>query len=338
MHKLSKSQTQEIISLLVSGHSYTAIQKKTGHRRATISHICADNCPDINKSSGGHPAKLTDANVAYAKHLMCMGKAKNPSQAAKTLQNITNQTICTKTLHHQLKKLGMKSVVKKKRPLLTARHRRARLEFAERHLEWTVDNWKRVWWSDETKINRFGSDGRTYVWIEAGEELSDRMVEGTVKFGGGNLMMWGCMSWEGIGFACRIEGKMDADLYVSILEDEFQQSLEFYGLEIEDIIFQQDNDPKHTSAKAKKWFQDHNVHVLKWPAQSPDLNPIEYLWHYLKRRLNEYDEPARGVQELWERVQELWDKIAKEECQKLIESMPNRVKAVYKAKGGYTKY
>ena len=66
--------------------------------------------------------------------------------------------------------------------------------------------------------------------------------------------MWGCMSWEGIGFACRIEGKMDADLYVSILEDEFQQSLEFYGLEIEDVIFQQDNDPKHTSAKAKKWF------------------------------------------------------------------------------------
>ena len=189
MHKLSKSQTQEIISLLLSGHSYTAIQKKTGHGRATISHICADNCPDINKSSGGHPAKLTDANVAYAKHLIHMGKAKNPSQAAKVLQNITNQTICTKTLHHQLKKLGMKSVVKKKRPLLTARHRRARLEFAERHLEWTVDDWKRVWWSDDTKINCLGSDGRTYVWKEAGEELSDRMVEGAVKSRCGNLMM-----------------------------------------------------------------------------------------------------------------------------------------------------
>ena len=68
--------------------------------------------------------------------------------------------------------------------------------------------------------------------------------------------------------------------------------------------FSADNDPKHTSAKAKKWFQDHNVRVLKWPAQSPDLNPIEHLWNYIKRMLNEYDEPARGVQELWERVQE----------------------------------
>ena len=67
--------------------------------------------------------------------------------------------------------------------------------------------------------------------------------------------------------------------------------------------------------------EDHNVKVLKWPAQSPDLNPIEHLWHYIKRMLNEYDEPAKGVQELW-------DKIAKEECQKLIESRPNRVKYI----------
>ena len=63
-----------------------------------------------------------------------------------------------------------------------------------------MDDWKRVWWSDDTKINCLGSDGRTYVWKEAGEELSDRMVEGAVKFRGGNLMMWVYMSWEAIGF------------------------------------------------------------------------------------------------------------------------------------------
>ena len=75
-----------------------------------------------------------------------------------------------------------------------------------------------------------------------------------------------------------------------------------------------------------------------WPAQSPDLNPIEHLWNYVKNKLKEFDEPPNGVQELWERVEELWDKIPAAECQKLIESMPRRVQAVYKAKGGYTKY
>jgi hypothetical protein len=232
----------------------------------------------------------------------------------------------------------MKAVVKKKVPQLFKRHRRARLDFALAHQHWTVEDWKRVVWSDETKINRLGSDGRKWAWKKSGEGLSDRLVEGTLKFGGGSLMMWGCMLWEGVGFSCKIDGKMDGDLYVAILEDELQNSLDHYGKSTDDIIFQQDNDPKHTCKKAKAWFQDNGFKVLAWPAQSPDLNPIEHLWHHLKRRLGQYEKPPGGIQELWERVEVEWEKIDAAACQNLIESMPRRVSAVIKAKGGYTKY
>ena len=77
---------------------------------------------------------------------------------------------------------------------------------------------------------------------------------------------------------------------------------------------------------------------MDWPAQSPDLNPIEHLWGCFKRRLTEHENPSNGIYELWERVQVKWDRILVEECQKLIESMPRRVQAVLKAKGGYIKY
>jgi len=116
--------------------------------------------------------------------------------------------------------MGMRAVAKVKKPLLKPHHKSARMDFAEKYLHWTVEDWKRVIWSDETKINRFGSDGRQWAWKKKGERLSERLVQPTVKFGGGSLMMWGCMSWKGVGYATRIEGRMDADLYVSILEDE----------------------------------------------------------------------------------------------------------------------
>jgi len=90
------------------------------------------------------------------------------------------------------------------------------------------------------------------VWKKQGEALSDRLVDGTLKYGGGSLMMWGCFCWDGVGYACKIDGKMDKELYCRILDDYLLDSIEYYGLERNNIIFQQDNDPKHTSNLAKE--------------------------------------------------------------------------------------
>lgn len=266
------------------------------------------------------------------------GKAANAVEATNYINTIIPTPVSSETVRRVLRKKSFKAVVKKKKPLLSARHRQRRLAFAQKYREWTVEDWKRVIWSDETKINRFGSDGRQWVWKKKGEGLIEREVQGTVKFGGGNIMVWGCMGWNGVGHLAEVEGRMDADQYVDILKNHMLPSLEESGISEEEVIFQQDNDPKHTSKKAKKWMEDNNITLLDWPAQSPVISPIEHQWVHLKRELAKYEVAPKGVWEIWERVVEVWNNIPPEVCQNLIESMPRRLEAVIKAKGGHTKY
>ena len=92
--------------------------------------------------------------------------------------------------------------------------------------------------------------------------MSDRLVEGTQKFGGGSLIIWGCMLWEGVGDAYKSDGRIDGVIYIKILEDDLLSSLAFYDKTPQGIIFKQANDPEHTCKKAQNWFQDHVMQVL----------------------------------------------------------------------------
>ena len=301
MRSLTPAQLNRVLTLLDMGKSAHEVATTTGRSVSTISRIRSKHRSSLSKAAGGRPRKLSPSDIHYTIQQITSQKIDHVTQASKVLQDMNGESISARTIGRALKKAGMKAVVKRKRPRLTKKHRRERLDFALAHKDWTVEDWKRVVWSDETKINRSGSDGRKWVWKKAGEGLSDRLVEGTVKFGGRNLMLWGCMLWEGPGFATKIDGI---------------------------IIFQQDNDPKHKSKKATNWLIDSGLDVMVWPPQSADLSPIEHLWHYLKKRLAEYEVEARSIQELWERVQTEWDKIPASVCQNLIESMPRRIACV----------
>jgi hypothetical protein len=151
-------------------------------------------------------------------------------------------------------------------------------------------------------------------------------------------MIWGCLTAYGPGFMCKINGIMDQHVYKQILEDYLLQTIKWYKMDPERIIFQQDCDSKHQARSTQEWLDKQPFDILEWPPQSPDLSPIENLWAILKRKLNQYDHPPNGVIELWERIEEKWNEISKEDCLRLVESMPNRIKAVLKSKGRWTDY
>jgi len=235
-----------------------------------------------------------------------------------------------------LKRNGLNARIKRKKPLLLRKHRQRRLAFAQKYRNWTAEDWKRVVWSDETKINLFGSDGRQWCYKRNGEPLQDCHIFPTMKYGGGSIMIWGCMAAQGVGYMCRIDGNMDGELYRSILGNELLWTFDWYGMQKSDILFQHDNDPKHTAYLTTEWLSNQGINVLTWPSQSPDLNPIEHLWHHVKQKQKSYEHPVSNRSELWSRFEEVWRSIDPVFCSKLVESMPKRTTAVLKAKGGHT--
>ncbi len=103
-----------------------------------------------------------------------------------------------------------------------------------------------------------------------------------------------------------------------------------------DFIFQQDLAPIHTAKSTKGWLNDHGVGVLDWPANSPDLKPIENLWGIVKSKI--INKRPKNADELKATVKETWSSIPPQQCHKLITSMPRQIEAVIKAKWAPTKY
>ncbi len=148
-------------------------------------------------------------------------------------------------------------------------------------------------------------------------------------------MIWAAMSSAGVGPLCFLKSTVNAAIYQEILEHFMLPPADkLYG--DADFIFQQDLAPAHTAKGTKSWFNDHGVTVLDWPANSPDLNPIENLWGIVKRKMG--DTRPNNADELKATVRETWASIPPQQCHKLITSMPRQIEAVIKAKGAPTKY
>ncbi|KAI1004513.1 hypothetical protein K3495_g3698 [Podosphaera aphanis] len=333
----------QIIQRLKEGKSCRSFTSELKCSKSTVSKLLKTLPEESSTRKRGGVSKLTPRDKRRIVNNIANGIVKTPKQAAAGLQASMGISVSPQNVRNVLRESGLKAKKKPKKPALAARHRKARLDFALRHKEWTIEDWKKVVWSDETKINRICSDEINYTWQKDKQLPNDSNTIQTVKSGGGNVMIWACMTWSGPGAMVQVMGRMDTQQYISILDQNLICSMEATCLlgdmpPVDQLIFQQDNDPKHTARATKPFLRSKKITCLDWPAQSPDLNPMEHLWGELKRKLGGYDEYPKGVGELWERIKNEWSKIPLRSCQNLIESLPRRIEAAVAAKGGNTRY
>ena len=343
MRMITEAKRNDIIAKLTRKESSRKIAKETGVSRTYIDKLRNTVFPHLEKAKGGRPAKLSDAAKRFCVRQATVGGINSAVRIASPLERVIEDTVSPDTVRRALKEFGLEAVEKQKKPAIDERTRKARLQFAKKYKHYSVYDWRRVIWSDETKINRFCSDGRTWAWVRDSDVIQPQQVKSTSKHGGGSIMIWSAITAAGTGWLCKIDGTIDSQLYLQFLKDELELTLDYaaktLSLRKEQLVFQHDNDPKHTAKAVREYLNEQNYEVLEWPAHSPDLSPIEHMWALFKRKLNEYESPPKGVQELYERVVDIWyNQITREDRLKVIDSMPDRIQAVIKAKGYWTKY
>jgi hypothetical protein len=149
-------------------------------------------------------------------------------------------------------------------------------------------------------------------------------------------MFWGAFSSNGPLPLVPLAGTMTSGRYVETLEVNLIPYLDMQPL-ASIPVFQHDNAPSHTAMETRAFLQENAVEVLEWPPYSPDLNPIENLWAVLKNKLREDNITSRV--DLLNKAQEIWNgAFIRTVCERLVASMPRRLKECIKNQGGYTRY
>ncbi|RYH13999.1 hypothetical protein EON65_34340 [archaeon] len=165
-----------------------------------------------------------------------------------------------------------------RKPLLTGEHKRKSLDFARAHCVWTEQQWKH---SDETVIPVRSSDAHKIKWINATRGLNPKLVVPTVQGGGVAIMTYGCILQYCFHDLILLDGTVDAKGYSAALKDYLLPVIHQHSGN-HPCVFQQNNAAVHTAHEVAIFFHTHHLQVLARPANSPDLNIIGHMWHYLK--------------------------------------------------------
>ncbi|KAI2660992.1 Transposable element Tc1 transposase [Labeo rohita] len=185
------------------------------------------------------------------------------------------------TTHRHVKEFGCSCRIPLIKPLLNHRQRQRRLTWSKEKKKWTVAQWSKVLFSDESKFCiSFGNQGPK-VWRKGGEAHNPSCFKSSVKFP-----------------QC----------------DDLECNVICWCWSTQDLV------PAYTAKSTKSWLNDHGVGVLDWPANFPDLNPIENLWGVVKRKLR--NKSPKNADELKATVKETWASISPQQCHRLITSMP----------------
>jgi transposase len=337
---LTESQKGAILYGYNAGHSFRAIGREVGCSHSTVADfIYRSFAPETfpQKNPKGRPPIFDSPARERLRTLVSDGnRALSLEALAIKWEEQEGQAVSERTIRKNLHKIGLRSCVALQKPYISLENQQKRLDWALLYRNWTISKWKRVLWTDEKIFTQFLSKSKSRVWRTSDEKFDTECLAPKVAHSP-SRMFWGCFSSKGTGPLVPLFGRVTGQAHKITLQKHALPTLKRHFPKHNGIL-QEDNARVHTSKIPRNFLASKGVELLPWPANSPDLNPIENLWSIVEQKVHKRKPPPSSLTQLERMVKEEWRAIDRDVIHNLIESMPRRIEAVIEANGGPTKY
>ncbi|GFX72109.1 transposable element Tcb1 transposase [Trichonephila clavipes] len=271
--QVSEFDRGRIVAYRDCGLSFTEIGSRVGRNQTTVMQIYDRWMQEgmTDRRGRSHSPQCTTSREDTQIVLMAVTDRSVTSRTvAQHIESVTHHSVSARTIRRRLQKSGLFA----RRPLLglplTQNHRRLHHQWCDERRMWVAE-WNKVVFTGESHICLQHHDGRIRVWRHHGKRMLNSWV--MHRHTGPTP---GIRVWSGIGHhsrtpLVRIAGTLNSQRYISeVLEPVVLPYLQALGT----AIFQQDNARPHVARIVEKFFVNHQIELLPWPARSPDLSPI----------------------------------------------------------------
>ncbi|GFW34584.1 transposable element Tcb2 transposase [Trichonephila clavipes] len=291
----------------------------------------------IRGFSSGRPRGTTPADDRYIVLQARRNRRKTAGEIARHTTQASGRQISRFTVTRRLHGGGLFA----RRPVrcvsLTPAHRRRRSLWCREHRNWRDNEWGRVLFTDESRFSLSSDSHRILTWRERGSRNHPSNIIERDRYGGRGVLVWG-----GIMLGSRTNlhildaGSVNGTRYCNEILLPYVRC--FRGAMGLQFLFMDDNAPCHCTVAAEQLLESEDIERMDWPAQSPDLNPIEHVWYFLGRRLAARTLPQVTIRELRLAVQDEWEAMPQQLIDTLILSMGRRCETCLAVRGDHIPY
>lgn len=345
MPRLTTAQRERVLGRLEAGDDPQAVAVAFNCHISTVYRVLSryratGTTADAQRS--GRPRVTTQRQDRHLFQTHIRNRFLSAEETARTTIGTHAAPISGQTVRRRLMERRLHNCRPARGPVLTLRHRRARLQWAQNHVNWTWRQWRHVLFTDESRYCVSTVDGRIRVWRRRGERYADACFLENNAWGGPSLILWG-----GIGLNQVVGPVFFQDIGPGpgngitaqrFIDQVVRPHIVPFFQGRRNAILQQDNARPHTARITQNVLVQNNVQLMVWPALSPDLNPIEHYWDALQVQLNRVQPRPVTRAELQQAVRQAWNNIPRLVVNRLIHSMRRRCRAVIAANGGHTPY